>query len=97
VLHPASQKLVSLRRLQGAEPREAPANQQAANSSIEKVEHQPQLAVEGRINHLGDRRLRGGGASRASSSDEPLCQRGKGAALRFAKDARRGQSRRGAC
>ena len=73
MLHPAAQELVTLCRLQGAESRQAPANEQAANPCIQKVEDQPQLAVEGGVDHLGDRRLRGGGTCGTTASDESLC------------------------
>jgi hypothetical protein len=72
MLHPAAQELVSLRCLQRAESREAPANEQAAKPGIEKVQNQTQLAVEGGVNNLGDRRLRGGGTRGTTTSDEPL-------------------------
>ena len=73
MLHPAAQELVTLRRLQGAESRQAPANEQASKPGIQKVEDQPQLAVEGGVDHLGDRRLRGGGTCGTTASDESLC------------------------
>jgi hypothetical protein len=73
MLHPAAQELVALRRFQGAEPRQASANEQATNPCIQKVEDQPQLAVEGGVDNLGDRCLRGGGTCSATTSDESLC------------------------
>ena len=58
-------------------------------SAIEEIKDESQLAVEGGVNHLGDRRLRGGGTCGTTASDEPLCQGDEGAALCLTKDARR--------
>ena len=94
MLHPAAQELVSLCRLQGAEARQASANQQAANACIEEIKDESQLAVEGGVNHLGNRRLRGGGTCGTTTSDEPLRQGGEGLSLGLAKDAHRRRRRR---
>jgi hypothetical protein len=91
VLHPAAQELVALRCLQRAESREASANEQTPNTGVEKVKHQAQLAMQGGVDNLGDRRLRGGGTGGTTASDETLRQGGESAALRVAKDARCGR------
>ena len=93
MLHPAAQELVPLRCLQRAKSREASANEQTPNTGVEKVKHQAQLTVEGGINNLGDRRLRGGGTCSSSASDETFRQGSKGSALGVAKDARCGRRR----
>jgi hypothetical protein len=62
MLNPATEELISLCCLQRAESRKAATDEEAANACIKKVEDEAQLAVEGGVDHLGDRRLCGRGA-----------------------------------